>query len=151
MKRFTLIFLAITFCILLDACAYYECSRFKKIASSRQELAIILDWADNKIFSRAFDRDDFSGSGIVGPGKYSLRRSPEFYAPKAIFYDFESLSVRLLGQDESSPVGVFIGTRSFEGIVIAKMSLDDLQQRAKLTFDASQVFDKRVAVICRSD
>lgn len=60
-------------------------------------------------------------------------------------------SVRALGADLTRPDGLFLGERSFAGIVIARTSLESLMTKSKISPDGLDGSNGRIAAMCRRD
>jgi hypothetical protein len=133
----------------LGACQWRECNELTKLVQSDKNVSTLEVWADSAVFDRTFERGDLGDTGLVGPGRYGLRGDIGIIPPSQNFAIPENWSIRLLGSDFRSPEGIFIGQRSYLGIIVARTDL-----RATLKSARIQITDfenGRVAVMCGRD
>ena len=139
--------------LFLSGCQDSQCNRLKMIVENPKHSLELEKWADENFFSRRFEPSDFDSSGgLVGPGRRSVKRDIGLEVPEAVFPTQDwIMTMRPLGPNSDSPEGIFIGERSFLGILIARGSLSDLLQKTGMSSDVSELTNGRVAVICGRD
>lgn len=137
----------------LSGCQVYDCSRYKRIVSDSEKSRFLELWADKNVFSRTFAKNDLGSTlGIVGPGRRQILRSAGVEVPSQIVGSYEvPLSIRIIGTNSAEPHGIFLGNRSFLGILVARKDMHSLLLESKITLDALEITNGRVAVICGRD
>jgi hypothetical protein len=150
MNRIPLAALASVFLI---GCQSYDCNRLKALVQNDGNSKQLSDWADNAIFSRTFSKQDIAAfDGIAGPGAFAIRNGAIDAPPSVISSGGHgTLNVRLLGPDITRPDGVFLGERSFLGILISRNDMAELLKKARMSADAAEFTNGRISVICGRD
>lgn len=135
----------------LSGCAPFgEERKYATIVDDPVQVAALLTWADDFIFAMAPRVEELTiMGGFVGPGAWLLLR-PD--ATAALPEAQSSLRIRVIMDDKSgSADGVFIGRRSYCGIVISRegMSLSDILIREKIRQNEIFATTERAVAICR--
>lgn len=133
-----------------------ECDHYLAISQDKQRMAVLKAWAEASVFQRSFDASDFvSPAGFVGPGWRQFTHESGVIVPAGYRDHLGSkLSVRLLGVDSAAVDGVFLGARSYAGLVVARRSIDELLDRKLLVMGSHEMHGNQndvIAVICRKD
>lgn len=142
--------------VLLSGCAGAECDRYAEVVASASEVHEIQAWSDSKIFSVRVRQDGLVSGGLVGPGKWRARASVVATLPTALFERHllaggPTLQVRLLGDDPSVPDAIFIGRKSFLGLIVARGQLSEAVKRLGISPQYISATNDRVAVLCFQD
>lgn len=138
---------SVILCLLLVACSDEECGSYSRLIGNPQNESLLTQWGDNVIFGGDFELQDLTEGGLVGPGYAAVRREAigRWIEVSALSGD----EVRLLGQDPFEPVGYFIGSASYRGIVVAQRDLDELLELERIPSAEVKSRSQRIAVICR--
>ncbi len=142
-------FLSVAF---LCGCRSSVCEvQFTPILASSTLSKGLAEWADESIFSRVFDESELVAGRLAGPGSFAApmnKLAIEF--PIAILGGrMPDNEVRLLYSKERTLVAVFIGQSSYNGILVAKDSVESASRALGVVDGAA--FDRvngRVAMSC---
>jgi len=125
------------------------CSAWKRLLTDVKPREEVLKWADSQIFSRTFSQGDLTWGRLHGPGRMkaiSLQRTG-IELPNNI----SGAEVRIIYLDSDSvPGGVFIGHRSYQGVIIARATLADVAAASEITADAFPSEKDRIALVCET-
>lgn len=144
-------------CVCISGCAQTSCAPYDRLAKSDSGRLEIVNWVDQMFFLRGLSDDDFGGGNLVGPGRVGVFRRA-FYQESlpASLGQIEKIigpiEIRPMGADRKNPEAVFIGGKSFQGIVITRREFTD--SFAILGFSVDENFrrmDHRMGVMCFVD
>lgn len=132
---------------LLTGCKYIECGEYNRYVDDKEANEQLLRWADANVFNREFTDADLRVGSIVGPGgrfkSISIERS-DLHVPKW----FEDHELKVLGPDQYKPNVIFVGKRRYQGLIIARRTLEDSIAGTEVILDLLEKRTERVAVIC---
>jgi len=131
---------------LVCGCKKIECDQYSVYVHDENAYKVLVDWADKEVFSRRFEKEDFSVVGFVGPG-----RSGAFlidHAGISLPDDLAGYELRPIGPDHLEPAGIFIGSSAFRGLFISRASMSEMLQAAGYSEDGLEEKSERVATIC---
>lgn len=147
----------LVFCIIMSAaqmgCTSHECRYYKSVIADDEKARALEAWADEEVFNNTYTNEDYgSDLGIVGPGRSVFSGSSGVSVPAFWNGPYGAISsVRVLGADLTRPEGVFLGERSFAGIVIARESLEEMLAKSKMTSEGLDGTNGRIAAMCRRE
>lgn len=125
------------------------CATWKQLLADEKSKEEVLKWADSQIFSRAFSQRDLTLGRLHGPGRLealSLQRTG-IELPNSL----SGAEVRVIYLDSDSvPGAIFIGHRSYKGVIIAKLTLAEVVAASEITADAFPDQDGRIALVCET-
>jgi hypothetical protein len=145
--------LCMMFSVAQISCASYECRYYKSVIADDETARTLEAWADQEVFNGTYAYKDYhSDLSIVGPGRRTFSNSSGVSVPAFWNGPYSAISsVRVLGADLTRPEGVFLGERSFAGIVIARESLEEMLAKSKMTSEGLDGTNGRIAAMCRRD
>lgn len=128
-----------------------ECGRYVEILDSDELRAQLLQWADEEVFSRTFEKKDFEEIlGFVGPGRqgadFSIERS-RMRIPSLL----DGYVIRSVGPDRYHPNVIFVARRRYQGILITRGDFEDSLRGTKIDPSAPERREGRFAMICSLD
>lgn len=137
-----LLVLTVTLCL---GCRKVECYSYRPILASDDLSKDLAEWADSEIFSRKFVKTELSSGRLAGPGSYAVpKRKFGLHLPSYVI-DGE---VRPLFSKSGSVVAVFIGNTSYNGVIIAKESIDSAYRDLDFTKGPEDEVNGRVTLVC---
>ncbi|MBL8297789.1 MAG: hypothetical protein JNN30_05505 [Rhodanobacteraceae bacterium] len=135
-----------------------NCSEYMKITSDAEKRTEILKWADESIFSANKDGMETGFSYLVGPGKERIKtvNGKAVVIPDAIvsvdsYFKKESPNVLLVEKKDGVPSVVFVGLKSFEGLLVSRGNMDDYFRRVGENKQWIPIMHDRIAVMCYSN
>lgn len=131
----------------LSSCKRIECGKYDRFISDGRDREKLLSWVDANIFDRTFRDDELRGGELIGPG----RRFKSIFMERSNIVVPGWLSgyeVRILGPDQYKPDAVFIGARSFKGLVVTRGELLSSLQGTDVKPEWLDRIEKRVATMC---
>lgn len=134
--------------LMLSACSNMACHRYSRVLQDADAKAELLDWGKSNIFGAAFNYDELTEGGLVGPGLASLRRST--IGDRVAVDSLSDDEIRLLGEDPLRPIGYFIGNASYRGIIVVEDNLDDVLVAERILPEEVKVRSEGMASICRA-
>jgi hypothetical protein len=135
---------------LLCGCDLSElgCIEYRIASNDKEGVEEIVRWADKRIFDQPLRIRNAAGSpSVLGPRgeRLSMRGAdePDFVRSRS--------SIILIGKIGYPPEGVFIGNRSYEGMIIARAELNSLYRVMGFPHESieSEV-NPRVGCLCRN-
>lgn len=128
-----------------------ECGEYRKILNDDARRAQLLQWADNEIFSRKFEKKDFDEVlGFVGPGRHGADFSIDRSGIEVPAW-LDGYAIRSVGPDRFHPDVLFVARRRFQGIIITRGDFE--RSLIGTNIDKSGVEERngRLAMICDID
>lgn len=144
-------------CVFTSGCGQVPCVPYDRIARSDSSRMEIISWADQMFFLRMLDDDDFGGGKLVGPGQAGVfRRSIYQESLPASLRKLEqllgSIEIRPMGMDRKNPEAIFIGIKSFQGIIITRRDFSDSFAIMGFSADGNfRIIDRRMGLMCFVD
>jgi len=131
----------------LAGCKQIECGKFSEIIDSNSKKDELTKWADRNVFRKTFDSSGYNQLGkLSGPGLRGSFRKDSLTDGLPIW--LHGYEVRPLGSNLIRPEGIFIGSSSFRGIVVAREDMLDLFITARFSESGFAKIDGRIAVMC---
>ena len=151
MKKNTVMLIVLS--IFNSSCTTYECAHYKAVLKDKEEVRKREHWADINVFGKKYTMEDYEiDLSIVGPGRRVFNRESGVSIPDFWNGPFHDISrVRALGDDLTQPEAVFLGERSFAGILIARSTIDEMLTKSKISAPGLDGENGRVAAMCRRD
>lgn len=141
--------------IFLCGCAEAECNQYRSAIEDEKLRQDILEWADGAFFEIAIKPDEIVSGGLIGPGDWRVRsreilaRLPVGISSGSWFSEGRALEVRLLGENPLSPHAVFLGRKSYKGLVISKGEIISTLKELEFRIDRDvQAPSGRLAILC---
>lgn len=126
------------------------CDDYRRALGRSDVRAELVRWADEQIFARTFDSEDFDPVGFVGPGKgganLALARAGIQLPTMLMGY-----TVRSVGPDRYRPDVIFLGKRRYQGILITRGELDEALTRTTIDRRRVEQPNGRVAMMCYTE
>ena len=144
----------------LSGCLDGECTQYKKFTGDTPERRQLIAWADEKIFSAHLSATDRRVGDLNGPGRWSIRpiSGEPLMLPSALrsmryWVDGPPPEIRILEESSKNDVvGIFLGRRSFQGLVVSKASIRELMPEISSRPNRDLIATgNRVAILCYSD
>lgn len=140
--------------LLLSGCGrgYFdtrECDYWRRVVDDPSLSAEILDWADQQVFGRSFANEERSLGRLVYPGRHGAIRlaAVETHLPSAL----RSAELRpIYFNQDRSVAGVFLGRRNGIGIFVDSNDLSTMVENSRVTAEAFDQINGRVALSCGS-
>lgn len=132
--------------LMLSGCERIECGTYRPYVADIKKNAEIEEWADKLFFAKSVDKNDITGSGLVGPGRWALS------ARSSAEYEFPALSsreIRLIGKDPENPDAVFLGLSAFKGLIVARNDIVGVLPSQSILPDEVLGIRGRTALVCR--
>ena len=114
----------------LTACRSMECGHYEVFVEDSAEHRELVQWADATVFATPLSSRDLVPTFMAGPGKFRIRSIAEkpLSLPPALAEFKHWLGggppeIQLMGDDKTSPVAVFIGKKSYRGLVVARSDI----------------------------
>jgi hypothetical protein len=107
-------------------------------------------WADEQIFARTFEPEDFDTVGFVGPGKGGANFALEL-AGIQLPAMLTGYTVRSVGPDRYRPDVIFLGKRRYQGILITRGELDESLTRTTIDPRRVEQPNGRLAMMCYTE
>lgn len=137
-------FLPLLLVSFLSGCSSSDCLRYEKYVNHREDNAEITQWADKEIFQKKLGNEDLGTGFLAGPGKGTIMGHGR-EALKKLGLGAEE--VWWIGPDQHFPDGIFVGRSSYNGLIIAKRSIADLESASGYSLKDDKQLN-RVALIC---
>lgn len=145
-------------CVVCSGCVPADCESYRTSIEKENVRERIESIADTYIFSDSLAMADITSGGLVGPGEWRLRNSTElahdleFLRPKEFISKGPSFQIRLLGDKIESPDAIFIGLKSYRGLIVGRGEIEKVIQDLKFRADRDIYYSSgRIAVICYDD
>lgn len=132
--------------VVRDVFVWHQCNAFRDYVDDSEKTREIVEWADQYIFSRTFSQSDITLGAAVGPGRLgalSLERT-RIALPDPL----RGYEIRPLGNNLAQPAGVFIGPRSFRGLIVSRGPLTEMLSALKYTGEPKDEAMDRVIWTC---
>lgn len=136
-----------------SGCSAAECQYYADAARDDVVARRLEGWADATVFPRRFASSDLvSDATLVGPGRRSFSHTSGVAPPPFLRGPTNAIRrVRPVGPDESLPAAIFIGERSFAGLIIARHAVTGDLASAGIDATALVAVNGRVGVMCRNE
>lgn len=127
-----------------------ECGFYEAVVASKASVEELETWADRVVFSRSFDVGELRSGRFVGPGRKAIRVDVIKDLPEVdLTYIGRAYEIRLIGSVEE-PQGVFLGERSFSGVIVTRESPDVSFRKVGFSL-GDRLIRGRVVSVCRPD
>lgn len=127
-----------------------ECAFYEAIVASRANVEKLETWADSVVFSRSFRVEEVGTGRLVGPGRRAIRVGVIKDIPDVdLTYIGSDYEIRLIGSPDE-PQGVFLGERSFSGVIVARESPGVSFEKVGFSL-GDRLIRGRVVSVCRPD
>lgn len=138
----------------LSGCASVECDQYRHLLSDDSARKEVVGWANENFFENEILSSDIIPGGLVGPGKWRVRPDGRLSSlPKSLNSIIGSiadlpLDVRLLGSDHLHPDAIFIGRKSFRGLLISKSGMQSTLKELEFSDRDIIASENRLAILC---
>lgn len=143
---------------LVAACSTPECDQYRVLLESDLDRSALEQWADEVAFRRELAASDYELGYLSGPGRHgALRDASGSSLPDALlnftyWIPLELPEVRPLGGEKARPDAIFVGRKSFQGLVIARGALEDVIKTLQLPDKSvAKTKSERIGIVCYSD
>lgn len=126
------------------------CDEYRSLLGSSDARADLARWADEQIFARTFESQDFDTLGFVGPGKGGANFALEL-AGIQLPATLTGYTVRSVGPDRYRPDVIFLGKRRYQGLLIARGELEASLSRTTIDRSRVEKLDGRFAMMCYAE
>jgi hypothetical protein len=149
LRFFRSFFLFLALSILVCGCSKSGCGQYRSYIENEALRDSVVSWADQEVFSREFDEDDFNYAGLVGPG-----RSGAIVPERVGITVHEHLAmyeIRPIGPNYRMPEAIFIGHASFRGLIVVRESIEHSLSLTYIDPKSMTRRSGRIGHICESD
>lgn len=145
--------------LVLTGCQSSACDPYREVLASESDVNSLTEWADATIFSRQLSRSEYVMGRLAGPGRNGALPH-EFvkfgYIEEMIvskrnawtsLFPQSEIEIRPIGLEEL-PSAVFIGHRSFRGLIVSRRAFDSPDTSKFVPPDWLDSQLNRVGVVC---
>lgn len=130
LRRATVCAAGLALVLSASGCRQLECGQYEAFVDDTPQHRELLQWADATIFATPLAARDLVPSFLAGPGSYRIRSLAEkpLQLPPALANFRHWLGggppeVQLMGEDKTLPAAIFIGKKSYRGVVVARADI----------------------------